>query len=77
MTELITGRSFVRVTTNIFLDISSLHPDYEYQWIVTAVTVGVGPYATAVTIRTPEDSKSQIYQIEYAHEFCAVLCCLF
>ena len=63
MTELITGRSFVRVTTNRFLEISSLHPDYEYQWIVTAVTVGVGPYAAAVTIRTPEDGKSQIYQI--------------
>ena len=65
VTELITGRSFVRVTSNVFLEISSLHPDYEYRWIATAVTVGVGPYATAVTIRTPEDSKSQIHQIEY------------
>ena len=58
VTEVITGRVFVRLSTVTSLEITSLHPDYEYQWVVTAVTVGVGPYTSVVTIRTPEDGEA-------------------
>ena len=55
VTEILTGHIFVRVTTYTFLEVTSLHPDYEYEWVVTAVTIGVGPHTTVVNIRTPED----------------------
>ena len=57
ITEVITGRIFVRTTTATSLNITSLHPDYVYRWMVTAVTTGPGPYTAAATIRTPEDSE--------------------
>ena len=57
VTEVITGRAFVRVSTTTSLEITSLHPDYVYSWVVTAVTVGAGPYTAASTIRTPEDGQ--------------------
>lgn len=57
ITEVITGRVLVRVSTTTSLEIASLHPDYVYQWVVTAVTTGTGPYTSASTIRTPEDSE--------------------
>ncbi len=57
MTEVITGRVFVQVSTSTSLVIGSLHPDHIYQWTVTAVTIGVGPYTTTSSIRMPEDGK--------------------
>lgn len=63
VTEVITGRTFVQGTTSTTLVIGSLHPDYVYQWTVTAVTIGEGPYATTSSIRTPEDGE---------HNYCAV-----
>ena len=57
VTEVITGRVFVHVSTSTSLEITSLHPDYVYQWIVTAVTVGAGPYTSISTIRMPEKGK--------------------
>lgn len=57
VTEVITGQTFVHLTTNTFIEISSLHPDYIYEWVVTAVTVGIGPYTYIVSIRTPEDGE--------------------
>ena len=57
ITEVITGRVFVRVSTGTSLEVTGLHPDYVYQWIVTAVTVGAGPYTVVSTIRTPEDGN--------------------
>ena len=57
VTEVITGRVFVLVSTTTSLEITSLHPDYVYQWVVTAVTIGVGPYTAMSTIRTPEDGE--------------------
>lgn len=55
VTEVITGRVFAHVSTTTSLEISALHPDYVYEWAVTAVTVGEGPYTSISTIRTPED----------------------
>ena len=57
VTEIITGRVFVRLSTMTSLELTSLHPNYEYQWVVTAVTIDVGPYTSVVTIRTPEDGE--------------------
>ncbi len=58
VTDVITGRVFVQVTTSTSLVVGSLHPDYEYQWIVTAVTIGTGPYTETSTIRLPEDGNN-------------------
>ena len=60
MTEVITGRVISLVSTGTSLVVGSLHPDYVYQWIVTAVTVGEGPYTMPMTIRTPEDGECMI-----------------
>jgi len=60
LTEILTGQVFVRVTANTFLEVTSLHPDYEYEWVVTAFTVSVGPYTAIVNVRTPEDGKSRL-----------------
>ena len=57
VTEVITGREFVLVSTTTSLVVGSLHPDYIYQWVVTAVTVGVGPYTAISSTRTLEDSE--------------------
>ena len=68
ITEVNTGTVFERVSTTTSLVISSLHPDYVYQWIVTAVTIGVGPYTSISTIRTPEDGR-QIKIVKYKAAF--------
>ena len=57
VTEVITGRVLVRVSTGTSLVIGSLHPDYVYQWVVMAVTIGEGPYTVTSSIRTPEDGE--------------------
>ena len=59
ITEVNTSRVFVRISpgTTTSLEISSLHPNYIYQWTVTCVTVGAGPYTVFSTIKTLEDSK--------------------
>ncbi len=44
-------------STTTSVEITSLHPDYVYTWVVTAVTIGVGPYTSTSTIRTPEDGE--------------------
>ncbi len=55
ITELETGREFQELSATTNLTVSSLHPDYTYEWIVTAFTVGEGPYSTTSRIITPED----------------------
>ena len=40
-----------------FIEISRLHPFYNYTWIVTAVTIGEGPYTASDTVMTHEDGK--------------------
>ena len=55
VTEVETGRVLVFVSTSTTLTLSSLHPYYTYQCIVSAYTVGVGPYADNFTVVTLED----------------------
>lgn len=57
ITELETGRSFVRHTMEIELVISHLHPYYNYVCVVAAVTVEVGPYSENTTVLTLQSSK--------------------
>ena len=57
VTEVITGLVFTYTSTTTSLEITGLHPDYVYQWTVTAVTIGPGPFTTSATIRTPESSE--------------------
>ena len=48
---------FQRVSTTTFIEITSLHPFYVYEWTVSAFTVGEGPYSSISTVTTPEDGK--------------------
>lgn len=61
ITEVNTGLVFIRVSTTTSLEITSLHPDYTYQWTVTAVTVEAGPYTSVSNIRTPADGKETAF----------------
>ena len=58
--EVDTGRQFEVVSTTTSISVSSLHPYYTYQWVVSAFTIGAGPYSTSQTISTPEDGKAKI-----------------
>ena len=55
VTEVITGAISFHASSSTTLVVGSLHPDYVYEWTVTAVTIGVGPFTSVFTIRTPED----------------------
>ena len=57
ITEVATGRVFQRVSATTFIEITSLHPFYVYEWTVSAFTVGEGPYSSISTVTTPEDGK--------------------
>ena len=57
LTEMDTGREFVYASTATTINLTSLHPNYVYQWRVTAVTIGPGPYTAPHTVSMPEDSK--------------------
>lgn len=57
VTEVVTGLVLTYTSTTTSLEITGLHPDYVYQWTVTAVTIGPGPYTTSATIRTPESGE--------------------
>ena len=55
ITEVETGRMFQEVTPITTLVVSNLHPDYTYEWMVTAFTVKEGPYSNVSSVETPED----------------------
>ena len=70
VTEVITGLVFTYTSTTTSLEITGLHPDYVYQWTVTAVTIGPGPFTTSATIRTPESSEldsTHMYTHTHSH----------
>ena len=55
--EVLTGIMLVKSSNSTIIEVSGLHPDYEYEWRVAAVTVGVGPYTNTTTTRLPEDGN--------------------
>jgi receptor-type tyrosine-protein phosphatase Q len=57
-TELETNNTFSYTSVSTNLRINSLHPYYQYQFIVTAVTIGSGPPSSSITVRTKEDAPS-------------------
>lgn len=54
ISELDTGRIFVRRTTELLLVVEHLHPYYTYMFTVAAVTVRAGPPSDALVITTFE-----------------------
>ncbi len=52
-----TEEQFHLNTTDVFLNIGSLHPYYTYTFSVTAVTIGQGPYDDPLTVRTLQDGN--------------------
>ena len=58
VTELETGREFQLIATTTFIEITSLHPFYTYEWQVSAVTIDKGPYTTLSVVMTSEDGKN-------------------
>ena len=57
ITEQQTGIVSTIQTTNQSIVIRERHPFYRYGYIVTAVTVGPGPYSVASVIHMPEAGK--------------------
>lgn len=55
--EVETDIEFYHVISSTFIVVSSLHPDYMYEWSVAAVTVSTGPYSYTLNITTPENGK--------------------
>ena len=69
VTEVNTRRQFQVVSTTTSISISSLHPDYTYQWTVAAFTIGLGPFSTSETISTPEDGGLMTEFYDLLHSF--------
>ena len=57
VTEEETGRVFQFSTNTTSITIGSLHPYYTYNCKVVAVTIGLGPFSTVITLRTAEDGR--------------------
>ena len=45
------------ISSGTFIEVSLLHPFYNYSWVVTAVTIGEGPYTGPSWVTTLEDGK--------------------
>jgi receptor-type tyrosine-protein phosphatase Q len=69
ITEVETGRVIQDIAATTNLTVGSLHPDYSYDWIVTAFTVGLGPYSLSSRVTTPEDGKLMYRQAGRAPAF--------
>lgn len=57
VTESNTGKKWTFLAVDTVLRLGSLHPDYVYEFTLTAHTIGNGPYSPAATVRTEEDGK--------------------
>ena len=44
-------------TSANYIEVSQLHPFYNYSWVVTAVTIGEGPYTELSLVTTLEDGR--------------------
>ena len=53
--ELETGRALNLSTTTTSINVTSLHPYYNYNCTVAAVTSGTGPFSPHLVIQLPED----------------------
>ena len=62
ITEVNTGRILQFISTITSLTVTTLHPFYTYEWIVSAHTVGTGPHTDVSTVSTPEDGEPRTRQ---------------
>ena len=53
-----TGDEFQHQSTNTTLIVEDLHPHYTYSLVISAVTIGPGPYSEVYTVQMPEDGRS-------------------
>ena len=61
ITETETGDEIRLSTADTAITVSGLHPFYHYECIVSAVTIGAGPYTSPLTIQT---APSGMYTLE-------------
>ena len=57
LTEQETGVLTTYRTSSESIEVSLLHPFYTYTWIVTAVTIGDGPFTATKNVTTLEDGE--------------------
>ena len=55
------GETVQLVSTVNSVRINNLHPYYTYSIVISAVTIGPGPYSTPVTVTTFEDGRVHYY----------------
>ena len=55
--EVNTGNTTSYTSTETSLTVGFLHPYYQYQVSVAAVTVGQGPFSNTTTIQMPQDGE--------------------
>ena len=54
-TEEATDIIMTYISLGTFVEVSQLHPFYNYSWVVTAVTIGEGPFTEPSWVTTLED----------------------
>ena len=69
ITELQTGISIILNSTSTSVSVLSLHPYYTYECVVSAYTVGSGPYSEVFTITTSEDGMLY-FPLFLTHVYC-------
>ena len=58
VTEVQTANVFQCTANTTGLSISSLHPSYMYVIVVSAATIGPGPFSPALTLQTAEAGRN-------------------
>ena len=57
LTGVETGTLTTYISSTTSIEITQLHPYYTYVWVVTAITIGEGPYTTSNNVTTLQDGK--------------------
>lgn len=57
ITVINTGQVISLTSNSVSTRVTGLHPYYVYECIISAFTVGIGPYSQALQITTPEDGN--------------------
>lgn len=55
--ELETGSIFSYTSTNTNFTITLLHPNYQYQFEISAITIATGPSSMPIILQMPEDGR--------------------
>ncbi len=72
--ELETGSIFSYASTNTNFTIALLHPNYQYQFEISAITIAAGPSSMPIILQMPEDGRDQYYNQQLCiYVFCIVV----